>query len=128
MWHRYYFIIWNCDKSKTLLYIFCCIQITRRLVKNWFGPVNFQSKISQKTKKQNKFGPVKVFSLFRDLCCMSIVYKSWPETREFITRTVELWNGHVITTEYWTRVHCIHIFWNALLIYSGVSSQCSHTI
>ena len=40
---------------------------------------------------------------------------------------------HVITTEYRTRVHCIHIthlFCNAFVhvIYSGVSGQCSHTI
>ena len=39
----------------------------------------------------------------------------------------------VITTEYRTRDHCIHIYHllcNALVhvIYSGVSSQCSHTI
>ena len=40
---------------------------------------------------------------------------------------------HVITTEYRTRVHCIHmhhLFWNALVheIYSWVSGQYSHTI
>ena len=40
---------------------------------------------------------------------------------------------HVITTEYRTRVHCIHmyhLFCDALVhvIYSGVSGQCSHTI
>jgi len=40
---------------------------------------------------------------------------------------------HVITTEYRTRVHCIHmhhLLCNALVlvIYSGVSGQCSHTI
>ena len=40
---------------------------------------------------------------------------------------------HVITTEYRTRVHCIHMYHllcNALVhvIYSGVSSECSHTI
>ena len=40
---------------------------------------------------------------------------------------------HVITTEYRTRVHCVHmyhLFCNALVrvIYSGVSGQCSHTI
>ena len=39
----------------------------------------------------------------------------------------------VITTEYRTRVHCIHmkhLFCNALIhvIYSVVSGQCSHTI
>ena len=39
---------------------------------------------------------------------------------------------HVITTEYRTHVHCIHmqhLLCNALVhvIYSGVSSQCSHT-
>ena len=46
------------------------------------------------------------------------VYKHWPDTCEFIPRTVELWNRlelelglecHVITTEYRTRVHCIHM-------------------
>ena len=42
-------------------------------------------------------------------------------------------NLYVITTEYGTRVHCIHmyhLFCNALVhvIYSGVSGQCSHTI
>jgi len=33
----------------------------------------------------------------------AIVYKHWPETREFITRTVEIGglDCHVITTEYW---------------------------
>jgi len=42
--------------------------------------------------------------------------------------------SHVITTEYRSRVHCIHmyhLFCNALVrvIYSGVSGQCSsHTI
>ena len=40
---------------------------------------------------------------------------------------------HGITTEYRTRVHCIHmlrLLCNALVlvIYSGVSGQCSHTI
>ena len=40
---------------------------------------------------------------------------------------------HVITTEYKTSVHCIHmynLFCNALIhvIYSGVSGQCFHTI
>jgi len=40
---------------------------------------------------------------------------------------------HVITTEYSTRVHCIHMYHllcNTLVhvIYSGVSGQCSHTI
>ena len=42
---------------------------------------------------------------------------------------------HVITIEYRTRVHCIHmyhLFDNALqlahVVYSGVSGQCSHTI
>ena len=37
---------------------------------------------------------------------------------------------HVITAEYRTHVHCIHLFCNALVhvIYSGVSGQCSHTI
>ena len=40
---------------------------------------------------------------------------------------------HVTTTEYRTRVHCIHmlhLFCNVLVhvIYSGVSGQCSHTI
>ena len=40
---------------------------------------------------------------------------------------------HIITTEYRTRVHCIHmyhLFCNALfhVIYSGVCGQCSHTI
>ena len=40
---------------------------------------------------------------------------------------------HVITTEYRTLVHCIHmyhLFCNALthVIYSGVSGQCSYTI
>ena len=63
--------------------------------------------------------------------------EQWPETCEFITRTIELWNGgldcHVITTEYRTRVHCIymyHLFCNALVhaINSGVSGQCSYTI
>jgi len=39
---------------------------------------------------------------------------------------------HVITTEYRTRVHCIHmchLLCNALVhvIHSGVSGQCSHT-
>jgi len=37
---------------------------------------------------------------------------------------------HVITQEYRTRVHCIHLFWNALVhvIYLGVSGQCTYTI
>ena len=40
---------------------------------------------------------------------------------------------HVITTEYRTRVQCIHmyqLFCNALVhvFYSGASGQCSHTI
>ena len=40
---------------------------------------------------------------------------------------------HVITTEYKTRVHCIHmyhLFWNAVVrvILSRVSGQCSHTM
>jgi len=40
---------------------------------------------------------------------------------------------HVITTEYRTRVHCIHMYHlvhNSLVhvIYSAVSGQCSHTI
>ena len=42
-------------------------------------------------------------------------------------------SDHVITTEYRTRVQCIHrqhLFCKALLnvIYSAVSGQCSHTI
>jgi len=41
-------------------------------------------------------------------------------------------DSRVITTEYRTRVHCIHmwhLFCNALVhgVYSGVSGQCSHT-
>jgi len=40
---------------------------------------------------------------------------------------------HVITTEYITHDHCIHmyhLFYNALIhvIYLGVSGQCSYTI
>jgi len=31
----------------------------------------------------------------------SIVYKHWPETREFITRTVELWKR-------WIRLSCYY--------------------
>ena len=68
-----------------------------------------------------------------------IVYKHWPDTREFITQSGELWNRwikldcRVIITEYRICVHCIHmyhLFCNALVhvIYSGVSGPCSHTI
>ena len=56
-----------------------------------------------------------------------IVYKHWPDTRELVTQTVELCTNidqtlvnllnceiggldcHVITTEYRTRVDCVHI-------------------
>ena len=40
------------------------------------------------------------------------VYTHWPETREFITRTVELWNRRIRLlwyTQYRTHVHCIHM-------------------
>ena len=69
---------------------------------------------------------------------LSSVYSHWPDTREFFTQTVELWNRWIRlscynTTEYRTRVHCIHLyhlFGHALVhvIYSGVSDQCSHTM
>ena len=42
----------------------------------------------------------------------TIVYKHWPETREFITRTVEFWNRWIRLScylEYRTRVNSIHI-------------------
>ena len=68
------------------------------------------------------------------------MYTNIEHTREFITPIVELWFCEIggldcqfITTEYRTRVHCIHMYHllcNALVhvIYSGVSGQCSHTI
>ena len=64
-------------------------------------------------------------------------WEHWPDTREFITRILNCEIGgldcHVITTEYRTRVHCIHkwhLFRNALghAIYSGVSGQSVNTI
>ena len=65
-----------------------------------------------------------------------IVWELWPDTREFITKTVELWtrlNCHVITTENSSRVHCIHMYHlicYALVhvIYSRVSGQYSHAV
>jgi len=36
-----------------------------------------------------------------DILIMCIVYKHWPVTHEFFTRTVELWNR-------WIRVSCYY--------------------
>jgi len=33
-----------------------------------------------------------------------IVYKHWPDTQEFITRTVELWNSWIWLSCYYNRV------------------------
>jgi len=33
-----------------------------------------------------------------------IVYKHWPDTREFVTRTVELWNRWIRLSCYYNRV------------------------
>ena len=37
--------------------------------------------------------------LLQEYLNFGIVYEHWPETREFITRTVELWNR-------WIRLSC----------------------
>ena len=67
----------------------------------------------------------------------SIVYKHWPDTRELITRTVELWNRWIRLSCYYNRVKntCplythLHLFCNALVhvIYSVVSGQYLYTI
>ena len=40
----------------------------------------------------------------------SIVYKHWPDTCEFITRTVELWNRWIRLSCYYKQsVNCIHM-------------------
>ena len=59
--------------------------------------------------------------------------KNRPDTNGQLNCEIGGLDCHVITTEYRTRVHCIHmkhLFCNALVhvIYSGVSGQCSHTI
>ena len=75
-----------------------------------------------------------VWSMFTSIS----VYKHWPDTREFITQTVELWNKWIRLSCYNTRVYntcplythvtpilqCIVVY----VIYSGVSGQSSHTI
>jgi len=35
---------------------------------------------------------------------MIIVYKHWPDTHEFITQTVELWNRWIRLSCYYNRV------------------------
>jgi len=35
---------------------------------------------------------------------VNIVYNYWPDTREFITRSVELWNGWIRLSCYYNRV------------------------
>jgi len=45
--------------------------------------------------------PSFIVSLF--LRCF-IVYKHWPETRVFITRTIELWNRWIRPSCYYNRV------------------------
>jgi len=68
---------------------------------------------------------------------MRTLDRHWTDTREWLHSLLNFEIGeldcHVITTEYRTRVHCIHmlhIFFNTLVhvIYSVVSSQYSYTL
>jgi len=66
--------------------------------------------------------------------CSCTVYEHWPETREFITRTIELWNRWMRLSCYYSRVYdtcpLYDLFCNALVhvIYSVDSGHYSYII
>ena len=54
--------------------------------------------------RRTLFRPSKITRQIKFISGVSIVYEHWPETRECITRTIELWNRWIRLSCYYNRV------------------------
>ena len=80
----------------------------RRLLPNDLNQINELLKIRFIMIYRDDTKAPAVF-VYRTILIPTIIYKHWPDTREFITRTVELWNRWIKLSCYYNSIYLVSI-------------------